>query len=80
MSFVDVQVPYAAGQIAGQVGGAPTGGGNQVLAGGIASGPSGAAGPGGSAAVHHWVIGFYVIIAVVLISTGVIFNGKRPGG
>lgn len=75
-------MPYAAGQVSGTVGGAPGGGGaNTLIAAGTGIGrPTGAAGPGGSAAVHHWVIGFYVFIAVVLISTGVIFNGKRPGG
>lgn len=75
MAFIDVQVPYASGAMAGTVGGAPTGGG--VAAGLSTPGtPPGQAGMGGSAAIHHWVIGFYAIIAFVLIGTGVIFNGK----
>jgi hypothetical protein len=77
MAFVDVN-PYANVSVTA-AGGAPTGGGTYVgqYPGDNAIGtPPGMHGPGGSGAVHHWIIGFYLIIAVVLISTGVLFNGK----
>lgn len=74
MAFVDVN-PYTSAQ----QGGAPQGGGiayNPGQGGAIPGTPPGMHGPGGSGAVHHWILAFYAIIGIVLIGTGVLFNGK----
>jgi hypothetical protein len=86
MSFIDVTVPYVSGQgaVSAQVGGAGAGYGGAPYGGAAdttsqpqAMGtPAGKHGLGGSGAVHHWVLAFYLIIGVVLLSAGVIFNGK----
>ena len=82
MAFIDVTVPYAAGNMSAQAGGAPSGGGITANAGASAAAgaaigtPTGMHGPGGSGQLHHWVLAFYLFIGFTLISAGVIFNGK----
>lgn len=77
MAFIDTSIPYASGNVSAQVGGAPSGGGNFSAGLGVPGGtPPGLHGPGGSGQLNHWVLVFYGIIAFVLVSTGVLFNGK----
>ena len=72
MAFVDVQAPF---QASANIGGAPTGGGVATTPIVVGSAP-GSGAFGANAHVRNWVIAFYVIIAGLLISAGVIFNGK----
>lgn len=56
-------------------GASPTGGMNASASVGVA-GPSGSGGAGASFGVHTWVLIFYFLIFLILISTGLIFNKK----
>ncbi len=80
MAFIDsstnASIPFASGAIAGSAAGAPQGGGSAGLNAAVQAGPKGSQGLGGSGQISHWILAFYLIIAVVLIGTGVLFNGK----
>ncbi len=76
MAYIDTTIPYASGSVSGVLG-SPSGGGSISVAGGsVGQTAPGNHGVGGSGQIHHWILAFYGIIAFILISTGVLFNGK----
>lgn len=76
MAFVDVTQSSLYGNGGFVAGGAPSGGGNIRAAGTVGVVAPGSKGMGTDAQIRHWVFGFYLLIGVVLVSAGVIFNGK----